>query len=253
MLFFLLHIILKVYNLPVGQPNRIEMIMSNPLNVDLLVENFNLIGERAYDTNIDTQSREFDRLSESTTADTIKSSSNLFRIDLLHTGHERAIRIPAKTNAHRVEMTFSHDKLDKFKLVGYELMSLRCKSEINFSEIVTAKSTSNDFGSLSKRLNSHPAGSAEMPSVQPSYDVEIIPKLPFIKSVDFYSSDLNSNKQVLVSELVDSKIICINSKLGTWYVKLKFLLFYNRLFHKPYQTLIFFFKSVKKLLNSMKL
>lgn len=206
--------------------NKIEVIFSNPLSIELEVEQMSLLAE----------------LKEESVGE-----SSRFLLKLLVITADTAtttIKIPANCPAHRAQLGFVYNTLDEFKLVGYELTSsLRLKNEIMFAEISSPKASNNSnndagssSGSSSSRLsnlianNNSTSGTSlgekslsssssvepvELTPVLPTYEVKMVPKLPVISAIELVSSDLNQNRQC-VSQLVNSKYLTVPCKLGLW-------------------------------------
>jgi hypothetical protein len=199
------------------------LLISNPLPIELQIDFLNLLAEYTTTTTNNSKSQQQDTASDRVSISSIKSTTttttndlnrNLFRIKLfkLNAAEAAEIRLPAKTADLKLTMGFQYDALEKFKLIGYELGSLKCKSEIYFKEIASSKTS--EAATLSKRLNN----TADLTGVQGQYEVEMIPKLPVIKSISFCSCDYNSNRQSRPladsDPTSDSKIISLNVQLG---------------------------------------
>lgn len=120
-------------------------------------------------------------------------------------------KIPLNSGEYKIDLFFVHNNLDELKLIGYELKSLKIKHEIMFEEICNPRS-SNDHSNSNSRLLSLKSPN-DSTAVQICYDINMIPRLPVIKSIELFKSDFNDNRQV-VSQFMDSKFIAITSKLG---------------------------------------
>lgn len=203
--------------MPVKRINKIEIVFSNPLSIDLQVERLSLIGELKEHVNNEPRFmiNMFTNLSQLKKKDEEQQVESVEDIDAFK------VNIPAHCPNCRVELGFVYNTLDEFKLVGYELKSsLRMINEIMFSEISSPKADANSNNS-SSRLNSvmnKPSTTSEtdLVPVLSSYDIKMIPNLPVIKSIELFSlPDLNQNRQC-VSQLINSKFLAVPSKLGIW-------------------------------------
>lgn len=114
----------------------LEVILSNPLSIDLIVEEMSLIGE----------------LKEANEHGELRFKLSLF------TENENGpylAKIPAQCSDFKARLGFLYDTLDEFKLIGYELTSnLKMKHEIMFAEISNPKTTTTDLSGSSSRLSS---------------------------------------------------------------------------------------------------
>lgn len=192
--------------------NKLEIVFSNPLSIDLEIEKMKLIGE----------------MKELTGSVSPTNEPPLrFTLDLKHQQQQLLtpidddnVKIPANSVNYRVEFGFTYTTLDEFKIIGYELTSstLRMHNEIMFSEISSSKANdaANSNNSSSRLANMNKSSdSSDLAPVLSSYDVKMIPKLPVIKSLELFSSDLNQNRQC-VSQMVNSKYLIVPAKLGVW-------------------------------------
>ena len=214
-----------VYNLPVSQVNKIEIAFSNPLSIDLSIEQMSLIGElktlAKYDIGLGEDSN------------SLSEEKRQFHISLFGetSNGPNLVKIPARSKCYRVQLGFLYETLDELKLVGYELRSsLKMTHEIMFTEISSQRNESSSSSSingsssrLASLMNSNGAGSSgsngkssnDLVPVQASYEIKMIPKLPVIKSLELFACDHNQNRQC-VSQFVNSKFILVTSKLGIW-------------------------------------
>lgn len=214
-----------VYNLPVSQVNKIEIAFSNPLSIDLSIEQMSLIGElktlAKYDIGLGEDSN------------SLSEEKRQFHISLFGEASNgpNLVKIPARSKCYRVQLGFLYETLDELKLVGYELRSsLKMTHEIMFTEISSQRNESSSSSSingsssrLASLMNSNGVGSSgsngkssnDLVPVQASYEIKMIPKLPVIKSLELFACDHNQNRQC-VSQFVNSKFILVTSKLGIW-------------------------------------
>lgn len=205
--------------MPVKRTNKIEIVFSNPLSIDLQVEMLSLVGELKEHVNNEPRFmiNMFTNLSQLKTKEEEPQVESVEEIDAFR------VNIPAHCPNCRVELGFVYNTLDEFKLVGYELKSsLRIINEIMFNEISSPKADANSNNS-SSRLNSvmnkpttSTTSETDLVPVLSSYDIKMIPNLPVIKSIELFSlPDLNQNRQC-VSQLINSKFLAVPSKLGIW-------------------------------------
>jgi hypothetical protein len=143
------------HRLPVNQVNRIELIFSNPIPLELHVESLALLAET--------------------------TEKKLFKLELFLTDTEdkqRQFRIPANTNEFKLNVGFYFEEMITFKIIGYEIELFNFTSKIYFYDIYNPEA-----GKSSPKA--HPIDS--------HYDVTMIPKLPVIKDVEFVGSESTSS------------------------------------------------------------
>jgi hypothetical protein len=178
-----------IYNLCNETFNRIDLTMSNPIQSELLIDRIQLIAE----SNVD--------------------NSDKLLFDLKQFDDENnqisPIKIPASEDNFELKLAFKPNCLGAFKIIGYEIVCLKFKSEILFENLLLTSSNKNN------NINN----STDNNSIQSSYNIEVIPNLAVIKEIQMFSFDINQNLKEVHCSLYEtektSQVPIIEYEIGT--------------------------------------
>ncbi len=161
-----------------NEQNQIEMTFYNQSSAELNIEYVDLIIETPQNTNMNL---------------------SLFKED---SQTDRSFKIDSK-RTNKFKFNFKYQHLEQFKIIGYEINTLKSVNRIMFEELAQPE--------ISKLRNTK---KIESDSIRQQYDIEMIPKLPVIIDLRFFYDDSN-NSLVYSNLLSQSKNLTINCKLGT--------------------------------------
>ena len=100
-------------------------------------------------------------------------------------------------------------KIDfKIRFSGYDINFWNHSNKIVFKDLVKVEATN----ASSKNRNVLNAAT----TLESSYDIEVVPKLPLINQIDFYLQDLNKNNVLVGSIVEDETEATIEGRLGIW-------------------------------------